>query len=224
MSNRNTRIFPHMLAQYISSRFTSAGLSRSWFTLTNVHAPKTKWKQLEAYGVQCPLDMQHCFRDILAEAPVLACFHSRFQEFVRHHFICFYLMIACSAPFTIRLWHFYGSKWLHFFSFFFKVGHVKHECVGSTHQEGLVYLSSGTQHLIPLLCMPSSHHIHWVLPAHPALLQREREMEGKGFFLRIIGNLWEGPTERSTEPGTLVLLIHDWCMAQPDTSPTWQPQ
>lgn len=47
-----------------------------------------------------------------------SCFHRKFQEFVRHLFICFYLMIACSAPLTIRLWHFHGSEWLHFFFFF----------------------------------------------------------------------------------------------------------
>lgn len=100
----------------------------------------------------------------------------------------------------------------------FKVGHVKHECVASPHKEALVYLSSGAQRLIPLLCMLPSHHIHWVLPAHLELLQTE--MEGKGFFPRITGNLWEQATERSQEPGTLDLLIHDCCVSQPDTSPT----
>jgi len=74
------------------------------------------------------------------------------------------------------------------FFLFFKVGYVKHEYVASTPQVGLVYLSSGAWHLILWLCMLSSHHIYWVPPSHLVLLQRETE--GKGFFLRTIGNLW----------------------------------
>lgn len=78
---------------------------------------------------------------------------------------------------------------------------MKHECIASTHQGGLVYLSSGAQHLRPLLCMLPSHHLHWVPLAHPTLLQRE--MEEKRFFLRIIGSLEEGATKTSQDSGTL---------------------
>lgn len=139
--------------------------------------------------------MQHCFRHILAQAPVLACFYSRFQEFVQHHFICFYVTIACSAPFTMRVWHFCSSTWLHLF-IFFKVGHVKHECMASTHPERLVHLSSAAWHLVPLLFMMLGHHIPWVPAAHPALLQRE--MEGKG--PAIYGNIEEPRTRNSISP------------------------
>lgn len=49
------------------------------------------------------------------------------------------------------------------------------------------------------------------------------EMEGKEFFLRIIGSLEKGATKMSQESGTLD-LIYDCCMSTHDMSPTWQPQ
>lgn len=124
-----------MLAQTVSSRFTSDGLSQSCCTITNVHSPETQWKQLEAYGFRCPPDMQHWFRDSLAQDLVLAHVYGRFQGVVRYCFISFYFTKACSAPFTIRL---------PFYLIFFKASHVKHKCISSTHQEGLVFLSSGS--------------------------------------------------------------------------------
>lgn len=147
--------------------------------------------------------MQHCFRDISAQAPVLGCFPTRFQEFVRHHFICFYLMMARSALFTIRLWHFYGSEWLLFFFFFLSRScETRMCCINTTRRLGVAQFRCSAFDTATL------HATHlpyqWVPPSHLVLLQRG--MKGKGIFLRGTGNLWE-------EPGIRDLVIHDCCMS-----------